>query len=59
MYDLIPLLDHLAQKPGDVRREIERYGTENTAVKFNQVKSAQLNMINSQRQKGIAGAMTG
>ena len=31
LYEIIPFLDHIAQKPGDVRRELERYGPEGTA----------------------------
>lgn len=35
LIDLVPFLENVAQKPGDIRRELETYGHENTADKFN------------------------
>lgn len=36
LIDVIPFLDHLAKYPGDVRREITRYGgADNCAKTFN------------------------
>jgi len=31
LYDILPFLDSMAQKPGDVRDEIRKYGNTNTA----------------------------
>lgn len=36
LHDLIPFLDHLARYPGDVRKEIARYGQETCSQKFNE-----------------------
>ena len=35
LYEIIPFLKHLAQRPGDVRDEIKLYGGENTASNYN------------------------
>ena len=35
LYEILPFLRHLAQKPGDVREEIKAYGNENTAASYN------------------------
>ncbi len=38
LYEIIPFLKHLAQRPGDVRDEISLYGSENTAQNYNQMR---------------------
>jgi TFIIF-interacting CTD phosphatase-like protein len=35
LYDIIPFLESLSQKPVDVRQEIDRYSRDRTAEKFN------------------------
>ena len=37
LHDIMPFLSSIAQKPIDVREEIARYGSENTAKNFNRV----------------------
>lgn len=45
LIDLVPFLENIAQKPTDVRREIENYGREGTADKFNRMQSQRRDMI--------------
>lgn len=37
LIDLVPFLESVAQKPGDIRDELKRYGRDTTAEKFNSV----------------------
>jgi len=45
LYDILPFLESMAQKPGDTRKEIATYGRENTAEKFNQMQRARRDII--------------
>lgn len=45
LFDIIPFLESLAQKPTDVRDELKRYGRENTAQSFNSLQTQRRDMI--------------
>lgn len=45
LYEILPFLKHLAQKPGDVRDEIKLYGSEETARNFNAMRNQRRQMI--------------
>jgi import inner membrane translocase subunit TIM50 len=57
LLDLIPFLEHLAQPGLDVKKELERYGRENTSRKFNEIQSARRDMIQQKRQSGFGGVI--
>jgi len=57
LYDIIPFLESLSQKPVDVRTEIEKYSRDKTAEKFNQVASMRRDFIMKQRESGVGGMM--
>ncbi len=48
----------IAQKPGDVREELAKYGRKGTAQKFNSVQSQRRDIIMKQRDSGLLGKMT-
>lgn len=57
LIDLIPFLEHLANPQNDVRKELDKYGHENPAPKFNEIQSARLNLINQKRDSGFGGML--
>ena len=57
LYDIIPFLESLSQKPVDVRQELERYSRDRTAEKFNAVATMRRDFIMKQRESGIGGMM--
>jgi hypothetical protein len=53
-----PFLD-LAKYPGDVRKEISRFGKTTAAQKFNEQQMQKMQFIQQQRSSGLGGFMSG
>ena len=49
----------LAKYPGDVRREITRFGRETCATRFNEQQMQKMQFIQNQRSSGLGGMMSG
>ena len=58
LYDILPFLEHLSQKPGDVRDEIALYGQEDTAYRFHQMQMQRKDLIMRQRDSGMTGLIS-
>lgn len=59
LYDILPFLEKLAQQHGcDARKEIARYGREDTGKKYREVMIARRDIINKKRSEGFTGAIS-
>lgn len=58
LYDILPFLLSISQKPVDVRDELKKVGRTNTAEYFNRMQAQRRQTVMEMRQKGIVGAMT-
>lgn len=58
LYDLLPFLEHLARYPGDVRKEIARFGREGGHQRFMEQQQQKMAFIQQQRQSGFGGFMS-
>ena len=54
----MPFLKHLAESTGDVREEIQLYGSEKTAQNFNAMRAQRRNMIMKNKERGLSGVLT-
>jgi len=57
LIDLIPFLLNFAQKPCDIRKEIQKIGKENTGRKYREMILARRDIIKRKQTSGFSGAL--
>lgn len=57
LIDLVPFLESIAQKPCDIRKEIQKIGRENTGRKYREMIVARRDIIKRKQTTGFSGAL--